>query len=257
MKSRILAVLIMCACKVVGQNSQPIYSEARKATAVFKNQQGVLDSLKEVYEGRWTLDFTYGQRFISTSNRAEIPDTVTFTDFTEKRYFFGLGFGRFIKPHLHLGLGIEFTLLPKEQEITSISFGSGGITAEGGGNGGLILNLNLAAKYFFSKWKYTKPYISAELGTINATAKGGKGTLSLSTRRDDIVNELSTRYATGHLLLGMNHRYTPGFILDFNIGYLVTPKEEPVGGIVSPGGITTSATMQFVLNPRKKSKRIK
>ncbi|MEM8567135.1 MAG: hypothetical protein AAGF85_11780 [Bacteroidota bacterium] len=254
MKLRITVILIMLNYQAVGQYGNSIYSEARKATAAFENQQRVHDSLKTIYIGRWTLDLTYGQRFISASNKAAIPDTVTFTDFTEKRSFFGLGVGYFIASNFQLGLGLNITFLPKKQEITSISFGSGGITAEGGGSGGLITNLTLAAKYFFTKWKYTKPYVSVELGTVNATAKGGKGILNLSNPRDDIVNKLSARYAIGNVLLGVNHRATPVFMLDFNIGYSMTPNQEPIGGIVSPGGITTSATMRFILNPRKTPK---
>ncbi len=243
---------VVCATVAIGQSRPTPFSEARRAVASSEQEAVLKDSLRKAYKGKWTLDFAYGQRFILSSNKSSVEDTITFADFTKFRSFFGAGFGYFLKDNLHLGFNFNFGLLPREQEINSLTIGgTNGISVEGQGNGGALLNFNLGAKYYFNAKRYTRPYVGMELGTMRLLAKGGSVNFSFNSGREDNIDELRASLGVAQLLLGITHRAAPGFMLDFNVGYTGTSKGDPVGGITSANGVTTSISLQFILNPRK------
>ena len=227
------------------------FSEARKAMASIEHADEIRDSLKRCYEGRWSLDFTYGRRFVSSRNTTGSVDTVTLTDFTERRGFFGLGTSYFLNDRISIGGAIHFLLLPKKQEISSFS-GSGG---NGSGSGGLSINVELSGRYYFHAWGHTRPYVAVGLGRYQLVAKGGNVSFSFFSGSDEDIESLNAQLISTSISGGIRHRWAPGSMVDFNIGYTVTSKASPpIGGITSPGGINSSLSLRFILNPKKKKK---
>ncbi|MEO1255484.1 MAG: hypothetical protein AAFY41_11480 [Bacteroidota bacterium] len=234
----------------IAQGRPAPFSEARKAIASIENEPKIRDSLKRCYKKRWLLDFHYGQKFISASNQTAKPDTITLTDFTQKRGFFGVGGSYFLKDKLLIGGAISFLILPREQEINSFS-GSGG---SGTGSGGLSINFELFGKYYFREWGFTRPYVSVGFGRYQLIAKGGSVEFSFSSGQSQDIGELNAQVPAASISSGISHRLAPGSMLDLKVGYTITPKTDPIGGITSPGGISTSLTLSFILNPKGKDK---
>ncbi|MEO1054496.1 MAG: hypothetical protein AAFX87_27935 [Bacteroidota bacterium] len=237
---------------IMAQTNPKPFTEASKAIANMESKSIMFDSLRKEYQGRWTLGMSYGQRFITADNKTLGPDTITFADFTNKRSFFRSDFGYFIKSNVYVGLGIGLTFLPRVQEVGSISFNADSLSIEASGNGGIIFNLGLVTKYYFDKWEYTRPYVALEVGRTNLLAKGGAISFTTSNGRSESIEELRSNLGHAQVTFGLSHRVSPGLIFDFNLGYIQTTRGEPIGGLVSLGGPTTSLSLQFVLNPRKK-----
>lgn len=253
MKIEIISVAMVFSFAVGFAQDRPIPgAEALKAIAITEYEPLRIDSLKKVYDKRWSLDFTFGQRFISASYKTDNPDTVTFANFHDRNAFFGLGTSYFISDKFQVGLGLNFSLLPQEIEISSFSFGG---NIEGKGSGGLVLDLHISAKYFFDVWEYTRPYAGLELSSFNLTAKGGELSISsLSSSQSPDVNEQKASFNAGQILAGITHRAAPGLMLDFNMGFSRANERDPIGGITSIGGFNTSLTFQFILNHGKNKK---
>ncbi len=230
-----------------------LFSEARKATAAREQEPILKDSLRRVYAKRWSLGFSYGQRFITGDNQASRLDTVTFADFTRSRSFYGLEVGYFITPRLQGLFSIDLLFLPRQQEVGTVSIGgANGIQVEGSGNGGLMMNLGLGAKYFFEPWPFTRPYVGLKLGSIRAIAKGASGTFTLAQGSPQDIEERSESYGYANLVGGISHRFSLGFMMDLNMGYLqASNRSNNIGGIESPGGFTTTLTLQIILNAKK------
>ena len=248
---------ILFVCSSMAQNRPAPFAEARKAIAHLESQQESIDSLRNIYKGRFTLDFTYGQRYILPYNQTD-PDTITFTDFAARKSFYGIGLGYFINRVLFVQLGLDFQILPRNQVINSISFGGGGISGSGSGNGGIMINPHVGAQYYFKEWgKYTRPYAGLVLGAMNLKAAGGDINFSSAGGGvdQDGLGELSSRFGSAKVLFGFNTRPAPNLMLDFNVGYSHTSRGDPIGGIKSPGAISASFSMQFILNPRKETKQ--
>jgi hypothetical protein len=227
------------------------FSEAEKAISAKENAPIILDSLKRVYKDRWTVGLTYGQRFISRNNRSTVPDTLTFADFTTKRSFFGLQSTYFISNRTQLTLSAELMLLPREQEITTIQINSNGIDVEGQGNGGALLTIGVGARYYILDKSKTRPYAGIQVGTISARAKGGTGGFGTFRGGFEEIVERNQTFPYASIMGGVALRITPGLMFDFNIGYTGSRNSDNIGGITSPGGITSSLTMQFVIGARK------
>ena len=235
-----------------GQHRPEPFEEAGKAMMAFENERNLKDSLSAIYEGRWVLNFTYGQRFILPHNKSALPDTITFSDFTETRAFYGLGAGHFISDRWYTHASVDVMFLPRKQEITSISFGGNdGITAEGSGNGGIVFNIKLGAKYAIVDWGNTRFFGGLALGATQLVAKGGVGTFTLFNGTEQ---EIATRRRGFGFLqpnVSVSHRFNPGFMFESHVGYAFSPRSTPIGGVTSPGGIIASVSLQFFLNPRK------
>jgi len=247
---RIFLFLICAAPQVLFCQTPPKnvpVSEARKAIMSIENEQKIKDSFMKCYNGRWTLDFTYGQRFISSSNRSNVLDTITLADFTQNRSFFGIGSQYFLSNKVLVGVGIEFLILSKEQNVTSFT-GTGG---SGEGSGGLIFSFNLSGKYFFTSEGNTRPYLSLDIGRDQLTAKGGNVDFSLFSGRVEDINTLKRDVLSGTISTGISHRLSLGSLVDFQIGYAHTTQSEPIGGITSPGGLKASLSIHFILNAKK------
>jgi hypothetical protein len=222
--------LLMTVGRLLAQPTVYVpFAEAKKAMEASENEPKMYDSLNRVYHKRWTIGMAYGQRFITKANYADAPDTVTFTDFTSRRSFFGLEGGYFLTSRLQVFLALDMLLLPREQDINSFSFGSSGIQVEGSGSGGAMLN------------------VGVKLGRINAIAAGGTGGFTPGSGRYQETTRLTRSYSYGNATLGCTHRLSPGFMVDFNLGYLHASRSERVGGILSPGGITSTLTLQFII----------
>ncbi len=229
------------------QDNHMSYKLAREATDWHKNKTERRDSLKKIFKGKISLDLYYGKRYISTSNHADYPDTLTFTDFSENRGYFGLGSSYFLTDRVMFGGTINFLILPKKQDISTAS-GSGG---SGTGSGGLSINFELLGRYYFAEWGNTRPYFSLGLGRYQLIAKGGNVDFSFSSGRNDDIDENNTQYWSSSISGGISHRLAPGSIFDINFGYTATEKKEPIGGITSPGGVNSSISIRFILNNKK------
>ncbi len=249
MKFIIITVLIVASYSLFSQSTkQPEpFLEARKAMASVERAKMELDSLWKCYKGRWTLNITYGQRFIASYNKTNRVDSLTLADFTTKRAFYGLGTHYFISRKVLIGAALEFLILPKQQDV--ISFPGGG---RGEGSGGLMFSANLSAKYFFKEWGNTRTYLGLALGRDNLVIKGGTVEFSFFSGRVEDIDTITKDVFSANLSTGLSHRMSPGSLIDFNIGYSHTTSAGPIGGITSPGGFKASLSLQFVLNPQKK-----
>ena len=221
---------------------------AREAITWLENEEARRDSLKRCFANRWSIDFYYGQRFISPSNQTGKVDTITLTDFSQRRGFFGLGGSYFLNEQLMIGGAISFLILPKEQEISSFS----GFGGSGSGSGGLSINFEMSARYYFKERQTTRPYVSLGVGRYQLVAKGGNVEFSLFSGQSGDIEELNAKVLSASISSGISHQFTPGTMLDFNVGYTITTKTAPIGGITSPGGINTSVALRFILNHQNK-----
>lgn len=245
-------VLVFALLMTVGRLlAQPTvyepFAEAKKAMGASESEPKMYDSLNRVYHKRWTIGLAYGQRFITKANYADAPDTITFTDFTSRRSFFGLEGGYFLTSRLQVSLALDMLLLPREQEVNSFSFGSSGIQVEGSGSGGAMLNVGVGSKYFFNVAPLTRFYSGLKLGRINTVAEGGTGGFTAGSGRYQETTRLTRSYSYGNATFGFTHRLSPGFMVDFNLGYLHASRSELAGGILSPGGITSTLTLQLII----------
>ena len=239
-------VLLFSICtSAFSQNRPKPFELAREAIAWVENEEVRKDSLKKCFVDRWSIDLYYGQRFISASHQTGEVDTVTLTDFTQKRGFFGFGGSYFLTDQLMIGGAIRFLILPREQEISSFS-GSGG---SGTGSGGLSFDIELSGRYYFKEWGHTRPYIATGLGRTQLIAKGGSVEFSLFSGQSKDIGELNVRVLAASISGGISHRLALGSMLDLSIGYTVTTKTTPIGGITSPGGFNASAALRFIVNP--------
>ncbi|HAS39564.1 MAG TPA: hypothetical protein DCS93_03755 [Microscillaceae bacterium] len=251
--SALLFILVGIQLDVWGQDikKKPL-TRAEKAIAEFESRPRILDSLTQVYTKRWTFGVSYGQHFISGFNQAS-PDTITFADFTSRRAVFGIEASRFITNRWQLSLGFNLLLLPRNQEIGSIVVnGPNGTQIEGKGSGGAMINFGIGAKYFLLNQGFTRPYLGFKLGQIRAVAKGGKGGVTFGQGRFQEVNEQRASYGYLNLSAGFTHRPILGLMLDFNLSYSHTNQSESIGGITSPGGLTGTLTLHFMINTMKK-----
>ncbi len=233
---------------VFGQMLQKLkpFDEARKVIASVENAEEIREARRNRYEGRWTLDLTYGQRFVSPYNKSNQGDSVELVDFSGKRAYYGVGSQYFISRNLSVGIGVEFLFLPKNQTVTFA--GNGG---SGEGSGGLLFSTYMAGKYFVVNGKHTRLYTSLALGRDQMVVKGGNVEVSFSTGRNEDIETITRSVFGATLSAGVTHRLSPAGMIDFMFGYSNTSQSDPIGGITSPGGIKTSVSFQFILNPKK------
>jgi hypothetical protein len=228
------------------------FEEARKAMEARENRPRILDSLKRVYEKRWTVGLVYGQRYISGGNRAELPDTITFTDFTQRRSFYGIEASYFVSNQFQVHLTTDVLLLPREEEISTIQITSqNGINVEGTGSGGIMFSMGMGLRYHFIKNSITRPYLGLQVGAMIAGVKGGTGGFSTSNGNFERSSTLRERYTYASLMTGFTHRFSPGFMSDFNMGYTKASESSNIGGIISPGGFSFKLILQFIIGSKK------
>lgn len=252
----VLLSLQMTLGSLMAQNTGVIpFSEAFKSIEELERRPFLLDSLRGVYKNRWTIGLEYGQRFVSNSSRSILPDTITLADFTSKRSFIGLEGGYFVSKDIHVFLALDFMSLPKNQTITSLTIGGpNGIQAEGSGSGGAMVNIGIGGKYFFNVGAFTRIYSGLKLGIIKAVAIGGSGGFTLAQGQYQQTIRQSRNYNYGNILFGLAHRFSPKLMIDFNMGYLHASRSKNIGGIISPGGITSTLALQFIIG---KGNRVK
>ncbi|OJJ22471.1 hypothetical protein BKI52_07255 [marine bacterium AO1-C] len=248
----LIAISISPIIQAQNIKKEPL-TRAERAVAEFEQAPRILDSLTKVYKKRWSAGILYGQQFVASFNQAPTPDTITFADFMGHRAFFGLEGSYFVTNRLQLLAGFSVLLLPRNQEIGSIVVnGSNGTQIEGKGSGGAMINLGLGGKYFLISQGFTRPYIGGKLGAIRAVAKGGKGGVTFGQGRFQEVSERKESYGYLGLSAGFTYRPVLGLMFDFNLGYLYTNQSDNIGGIVSPGGLTGTVTLHFMINTMKK-----
>jgi len=233
---------------MMAQSDYVRFSEADKAIAAIENKPAIIDSLKSICKGKYLVRLTFGNQFISKTNQTPSPDTITFADFSEKHSYFGVGAAYYFSSKFYAGMNVKFMMLPKDQDISSISFNGGGISGSGKGSGGAIVAVNLMAKYAIHQWKHNHLYLATELGTMNLLAKGGTVDFNSVNGSENNINEQKIRLKTAQLITGISNRVSPGMMLDFNLGYQLSSKTEPIGGITSVGGLNTSISVYLILN---------
>lgn len=248
-----MLILLVIPTIAVAQSDYVPFAEADRSIARLENEGKVFDSLRKEYQHKLVFNLIYGQRGIARSSRSAEPDTVTFVDFADRRSIYGIGIGYYVRPRLYIGAEISFLMLPREQEISSVSFGANGLTAEGRGNGGAEMNLRLITQYFLKQDGFTRPYVRLALGRVNLAARGGEISVQ-GGQRDGELNEIDSKLGSLQVAGGVNHRASPGFAIDWYLGYTATNQIAPVGGIVSTGGWNTALSLQFILNPRNRQK---
>ena len=116
-----------------------------------------------------------------------------------------------------------------------------------------MVNVGIGGKYFFNVAPFTRLYSGLKLGVIRAVAEGGEGGFTLGQGQFQETTRLTRTYKYGNALFGLTHRLSPGFMVDFNIGYLHASNSDSVGGILSPGGITSTFTLQFIIGKGNKA----
>jgi len=120
------------------------------------------------------------------------------------------------------------------------------------GSGVCFINFTLWSQYYFAVWNFTRPYRGAAVGVTGIRVRGGQIQFSSFTGQNREINELQSNLATGQLLAGINHRLTPGLVLDWNLGYQKSTRGKAIGGITSLGGLISSVSLQFIFNPKGK-----
>lgn len=255
-RTLLLLALNMALGSLMAQNTGYIpFSEAFKSIEELEKKPFLVDSLKGIYKTRWIIGLEYGQRYPSNSSQSILPDTLTLTDFTRERSFFGLEAGYFVSKNIQVLLAMDILPLPKKQEITSLSFGGpNGIEAEGRGSGGAMINVGIGGKYFFNIAPYTRFYSGLKLGLIRAVAVGGEGGFNLAQGQYQQTIRQSRNYTYGNILFGTAHRFSPKLMIDFNMGYLQASRSGSLGGIISPGGVTSTLALQFIIGKGNKIK---
>jgi hypothetical protein len=225
------------------------FAEAKRAIELAKRAPIIQDSLKRIYQDRWTIGFAYGQRFLSADSEASIPDTITFSDFTNKRSSFGLQLGYFITNRLQAAFTADLLLLPREQNIGTVQVGGpNGIQVDGSGNGGAMVNLGIGGHYYLLNKATTRPYGSFKAGFVRAVAEGGTGGFTLQNGRFQETTRLSHSYRYVQPGIGITHRWVPGSMIDFHVGYLISlSSSDNIGGITSPEGIYGSITFKIMI----------
>lgn len=250
----LVTILLLTSLIGVTQSRDYVpFSEATNAIRMLEEEPIIKDSLKRVYIDRITLGFTFGQRFISGSNKTERPDTITFTDFSDRRGFIGLEVGYFLKDHLQISMSGDLLMLPREQEISSVQFGgANGISIEGEGSGGAMITIGIEGRYMFREKELTRPYVKLEAGFIRALAVGGEGGFSVGQGQFQNRRELRESYRYLQPGFGLAHRLARQAMLDFNLSYLFSAdRSRNIGGITSPGGMTMSVGFHFVFGSNK------
>ena len=254
-RTALLLVFLITTGSISAQDTWYVpFAEAEKAMAFEKNRPRIFDSLKRVYNKRWTIGLSYGQRFITKDNFANGADVVTFTDFTSKRSFFGLEGGYFLTSRLQVYLAFDILSLRKEKNIDNVSLGNNGIQVDGSGSGGAMVNVGIGGKYFFNVAPFTRLYSGLKLGAIRVEAEGGEGGFTLGQGQFQETTRLTRTYSYGNALFGLSHRLSPGLMVDFNTGILHASNSDSVGGILSPGGITSTLTLQFIIGKGNKAR---
>ncbi|MDW3191573.1 MAG: hypothetical protein R8G66_04390 [Cytophagales bacterium] len=252
-RSLLFTLLLMAGLFSVAQSREYVpFSEATNAIRMLEQEPIIKDSLKRIYIDRVTLGFTFGQRFISGSNKTERPDTITFTDFSDRRGFIGLEIGYFLKDQLQISMSGDLLMLPKEQEISSVQFGGNGISIEGEGSGGAMITIGIEGRYIFKEKELSRPYVKLEAGFIRALAVGGEGGFSVGQGQFQNQRELRESYRYLQPGIGFAHRMARQAMLEFNLSYLISAdRSRNIGGITSPGGITASIGFHFVFGSNK------
>lgn len=245
----VLLALQMAFGSSMAQNTGYIpFSEANKSIEELEKRPILIDSLKRVYKQRWTIGLEYGLRSVSNSGRSVLPDTITLADFTSRRSFFGLEAGYFVSKDIQVFLAMDLMSLPKNQSITSLTIGGpNGLQVEGSGSGGAMVNVGIGGKYFFNVGDFTRIYSGLKLGMIKAVAEGGSGGFTVAQGQYQQTIRQSRNYNYGNILFGLAHRLSPGLMIDINVGYLHASRSSNIGGIVSPGGITSTLSLQFII----------
>ncbi|WP_194977034.1 hypothetical protein [Aquiflexum lacus] len=245
----VLLALQMTLGSLMAQNTGYIpFSEAFKSIEELEKRPFLIDSLRGVYKNTWTIGLKYGQRFVSNSGRSILLDTITLADFTSKRSFIGLEGGYFVSKDIQVFLAMDLMSLPKNQTITSLTIGGpNGIQAEGSGSGGAMVNVGIGGKYFFNVGAFTRIYSGLKLGIIKAVAVGGSGGFTLAQGQYQQTIRQSRNYNYGNILFGLAHRLSPRLMIDINMGYLHASRSKNIGGIISPGGITSTLALQFII----------
>ncbi len=252
---RVLIILVTCLITgniALGQGGSQTLSEAEKAILADQRAPIIADSLRNLYQQRWTLGISYGLRYLGEGSLSSIADTLTFADFTQKKAFWGLEVGYYASNRLHLFVSANLLTLPREEDINSIVIDdSNGLQVEGSGNGGATINVGAGFKFYPLQKGNTRPYVSLKIGGIKAIAKGGEVSFGLGQGRSGNIAERSENYQYANVTAGFTHRMSLGTALDWNIGYLKASQSESIGGIISPTGLTTTLTLQVMIGAQK------
>ena len=130
--------------------------------------------------------------------------------------------------------------------------GPDGISVEGRGSGGALINMGLGMQYYFCKRSLTRPFVGLQLGVVVAAAKGGTGGFTLSRGRFEDIRTNTERFGTAELSVGLSHRFTPVFVTQFKVAYRQTNLADEIGGIKSHGATSEYLQLQLVKKGNKK-----
>ena len=251
MRALLSMALMVLTLSIMAQNRYAGNPQALRITKNEKLEAARQDSLRKVYDGRWTLNVGFGNRFIDRGNLSERLDTISFADFTNLRGYLNLGAGKFLSRRFWLNMDLSLAVPKRNQEITSFSVGNNGVTIEGEGGGGLLFGLMFTGKYYFKEWANSRLYVGGAVGALNLVAKGGSVNFSATSGQDMSIEEARARYASSQISSGITLRPAKGWLFDVGLGYTFTSTDEPIGRIISPGGFNLSFTFSFVLNANK------
>lgn len=253
MRLLLVLVLVMSTYALQAQSKGEPFYEARRAIKALEDEPYIKDSLRSIYAKKWTLGLVLGKRYISGNYQSNEPDTVTFADFSETNTYLGFELGYFLSDRIRLHFALDGMLLPVEEEFGTIMFGGpDGISVEGRGSGGALINLGVGMQYYLAKKSATRPFVGLQVGVVIAVAKGGTGGFTLSRGRFEDLRTDTERFGAAELSLGLSHRFTPVFITQCKVAYRQTNLADEIGGIESPGGPSISLQLQFVLKGNQK-----
>lgn len=203
------------------------------------------------YAGHSTLLFRLGRWQQMPASKTDF-DSLTLTDLSERHFLFGAQLGFSFTEHWLAYLECDFLIIPKEQNINSITIGGGqGLSAQGSGSGGIVIPYGAGVRYAFLKREEFRPFVAASVGTTYLYAKGGQGSFSLGTGQSSTTNEREERVLRYSLTTGFDFRMGRATSFQFTASYTTSSQiEPPLASVNRFEGISIMVGLLFILGKK-------
>lgn len=201
------------------------------------------------YEKKMDIFFHVGRWQQSPGKRTDF-DSLTLVDLAKYHLMFGVQLEYNFTPSIATFIETELMIIPKEQNINSISWGGGqGVNVKASGKGGIVIPYGIGFKYSFEKNKI-RPFLSASGGRTYIYLGGGKASGGIGSISKTITKrkESPWRYTFGG---GLDARMAPQVSFRFYTGYCFgSSLEPPMGSITNFEGLSIQLGLVFILSKK-------
>jgi hypothetical protein len=201
----------------------------------------------KVVNKSFAFSLQYG--YFDLLNNSVISNSESFLQVDDHHGMFNFIFEYYAYENLAFQFKPGFLIIPKEQNINSISFNENGIEASGSGKGGIIFPVTFGAKKTFLN-RLVRPYISASAGIVHINIGSGEmsGSILNPETKKDMYKEFSFLWNVG---TGIQWRLGKVVRFDLGVNYYGTPNfKENIADIQSFSGMQFFGGMNFILNPK-------